>query len=170
MKKKLLIFTISVLAIGVLAGCSAKSNTKKAYSDETEKVNKVDDSEEKNGTETEDQLDDEMVKIEKKANAQALADGIAGNMQTYETDIMTESIEGSIPDSIDISVEYGNIVSITDEDEKLKSYIQNALEVREEEYKDYEKIDIRISKKTEREFPTDFEVTVTIDDIKVTHN
>ena len=50
MKKKLLIFTISVLAIGVLAGCSAKSNTKKAYSDETEKVNKVDDSEEENGT------------------------------------------------------------------------------------------------------------------------
>lgn len=167
MKKKLLIFTISVLAIGVLTGCSAKSNAKKAYSDETEKVNNVDDLEEKNGTETEDQLDDEMAKRLKKASVQALADNIAQNMQTYETDITTESIEGSILDSIDISVEYGNIVSITDEDENLKSYIQDALELREE-YKDYEKIDISISKKTETEFPTDFEVTVTIDDIKVT--
>ena len=88
-------------------------------------------------------------------------------MQIYEADVETESIEGSVPDSIDVSVEYGNIVNITDVDEELESRIQGALG---QEYKDYEKIDISISKRTETEFIVKFEVTVTIDDVTVSNN
>lgn len=148
MKKKILVFTIGIFAAGVLAGCSNGTDIKNTYSDETEKVNQVDDE-------------------EVKSSARKLSDYINSVMQIYEADVETESIEGSVPDSIDVSVEYGNIVNITDVDEELESRIQGALG---QEYKDYEKIDISISKRTETEFIVKFEVTVTIDDVTVSNN
>lgn len=148
MKKKILVFTIGIFAAGVLTGCSNGTDIKNTYSDETEKVNQVDDE-------------------EVKSSARKLSDYINSVMQIYEADVETESIEGSVPDSIDVSVEYGNIVNITDVDEELESRIQGALG---QEYKDYEKIDISISKRTETEFIVKFEVTVTIDDVTVSNN